>query len=114
MNDTSQIQIFAEDQQAIEDEGIVIPMKPNVPLNNPYNRNHNNYYQPSSQPSAFARALPLYSTTVTNSPIAMMNYFNTPSSQHASHMEHESHFLQHHQQHAPPQHQQHIPIDLVS
>lgn len=73
-----------EDQQAIEDEGIIIPMKPTMPhssMNNPYNRNQSHYFQPQ-QPSPFVRA-PLYTTNVTNNPIAMMNYYNANPLQQA-------------------------------
>lgn len=102
---------FSEDQQANEDEGIIIPMKPNVPINP---RHHNNFFQPQPHqiPPPFARTMPMYS--VTNSPIAMMNYFNTQTnSHHLPSVEHEQHY------HAPVQHTQHnmpqhIPIDLVS
>lgn len=72
---------FTEDQQAIEDEGIIIPMKSNMPhasMNNPYNRSQGNFYHQQAPP-AFGRNLPMYSTTVTNAPIAMMNYFNNPT-----------------------------------
>lgn len=98
-----------EDQQAIEDEGIIIPIKPNVPMNNPYNRNHNNFFQSPAQPSqAYARALPLFSTTVTNSPVSMMNYFNAPTGQLSNIVEQEQHYQSQHQK------LQNIPIDLVS
>lgn len=99
---------LAEDQQAIEDEGIIIPMKPNVPVNNLYNnRNPANFFQ--QQPAAFQRALPMYS--VTNTPIAMMNYFNAPN----------PHLMSQDQdyvnpsvfQHAPLVARPSIPIDLV-
>lgn len=75
-----------EDQQALEDEGIIFPIKSNYvspqlqpQLPNIYNRNQNNaaYYQ--SQPLA-PPSMPLYSTTVSNSPLTMMNYFNPPPS----------------------------------
>lgn len=100
---------FTEDQQAIEDEGIIIPIKQNVPMNNPYNRNQNNFFQPPNQPpQAFARALPMYSTTVTNSPVSMMNYFNAPTTQQLVSAEHENPYQVHQQK------LQNLPIDLVS
>lgn len=106
--------ILTEDQQAIDDEGIIIPMKPsmpNVPFNNPYHRSQGNFFQ-SQQAAAYARAaLPMYSTTVTNAPIAMMNYFNTAANQQAMNMEHDS-FVNHNQQLQPPKKQ--LSIDLVS
>lgn len=82
-------------------------MKPNVPVNNLYNRNPSNFFQ--QQPAAFQRALPMYS--VTNTPIAMMNYFNAPN----------PHVMNHDQdyagssafQHAPLAVRPSIPIDLV-
>lgn len=84
-----------------------MPQLPNL-----YNRNHNTYFQSPHQ--AFVPPLPVYSTTVTNSPIAMMNYFNTPSNRN----------LQQHQQHHQHQQvessiensflQQHIPVDMVT
>jgi hypothetical protein len=81
-------------------------------LPNIYNRNQNTpYFQPPS--IAAASAMPLYSTTVTNSPIAMMNYFNAPTNTIRHH--------NHHQQHQPTEnfgHEQfllqHIPVDVVS
>lgn len=97
--------ILTEDQQAIEDEGLVIPMKPNVPIVNQYNRNPINYFQTPAQPAtAFARPLPLYPANINNAPLAMMNYYNTPSHQHAPIMEHYQTGI--HQQ-------QKIPIDVV-
>lgn len=78
-------------------------------MNNPYNRNHNNFFQPPNQPQqAFARALPLYSTTVTNSPVSMMNYFNAPTTQQLVSAEHENPYQIHQQK------LQNLPIDLVS
>lgn len=103
---------MTEDQQAIEDEGIIIPMKPNMPNvpNNPYNRNQS-YFHPNQQtPQAFNRALPMFSANLANAPIAMMNYFNQHTLSHPANMEHENGFTNHHQ---APQKQQ-IPIDLVS
>lgn len=102
--------VLKEDQQAIEDEGIVIPMKQQItPNGNHFTRNHQNFFQPQQQP-AFTRALPLYATNVTNSPLAMMNYFSAAPN-HAIQMEHE---MRQHQQIQPLFHQpQPIPIDLV-
>lgn len=104
---------FAEDQQAIEDEGIIIPMKPNmphVPFNNPYNRNSNNFFQQQpQQPPAFARALPLYHPA-SNPQLAMMNYYNAPNHQQALNMEQENIYVNLNQ----PQPKQQIPIDVVS
>lgn len=97
----------------MDDEGIIIPMKPHVPVINPNYRNSGNFFQPQ-QVAAYARAaLPLYSTTVTNAPIAMMNYFNTPASQQAMNMEQEPYLsqIQHPLQLQP---KKQLSIDLVS
>lgn len=78
----------------------------NIPYNN---RNQNNFFQPTNQPpQAFARALPMYSTTVTNSPVSMMNYFNAPTTQQLVSAEHENPYQVHQQK------LQNLPIDLVS
>jgi ankyrin repeat-rich membrane spanning protein len=73
--------LLKEDQQAIEDEGIVIPSKTNMPhlpqSNNIYNRNPHHFQQPPT--GGFHRNLPLYSTTATNSPVTMMSYYNPPN-----------------------------------
>jgi hypothetical protein len=100
--------VLKEDQQQIEDEGIVIPMKqPNAPINH-FNR-HQNFFQ---QQPAFPRAMPMYPPNVNNAPIAMMNYFNAaPSIQP---MEQEVRQQLQFQPQQPQQQQQPIPIDLVS
>ena len=108
--------ISTEDQQAIDDEGIIIPMKPSmphVPFNNPYHRSQGNFFQ-SQQAAAYARAaMPMYSTTVTNAPIAMMNYFNTAANQQAMNIEQDPFINQSQQlQLQPPKKQ--LSIDLVS
>ena len=103
---------LSEDQQAIEDEGIIIPMKPHVPLNNMYNRNPNHFFQPQQQ--AFQRALPVYSTTVTNTPISMMNYFNAPNPHAMNHESEHSYIQPNPSQHQPLQQKQSMPIDLVN
>lgn len=66
-----------------EDEGIIVPLMKTNPsssssshippqLPNLYNRSHNSYYHPPNP----AYAPSVYSTTVNNPPIALMNYFN--------------------------------------
>jgi hypothetical protein len=100
--------VLKEDQQAIEDEGIIIPMKQPLAINNHFTRNQQNYFQPQQQ-QAFSRALPLYPTNIGNQSMPMMNYFNSQQS-HAVQIEHEMRHQQVHQQ----QQQQPIPIDLVS
>ena len=93
--------VLKEDQQAMEDEGIIIPIKPtNIMSYN--NRNSNNYYQ---QP--FAAQHPLYPTAVTNSPIAMMNYFNSQSQNNPSQSQsmHSSQQQQQQKQHFQALHQ---------
>lgn len=56
----------------MEDEGIIIPVKqPMMPMMQNRPQPQNNYYQQQPYPQ-----LPMYSATVTNSPIAMMNYYN--------------------------------------
>lgn len=79
-------------------------------MTNIYNRNLNTaaYYQP---PPIAASTMPLYSTTVSNSPLTMMNYFNPPSNtfnrnQHEN-SAHEGHSI-------VPQQPPTIPIDVVS
>jgi hypothetical protein len=108
--------LIPEDQQALEDEGIIVPMKSNVPpqMPNLYNRNQNTYFQQSQ--SAFAPPLPVYSTTLTNSPIAMMNYFNAPSNRQQQHQQHHQQQHQHHLlEHVENSFlQQHIPVDMVT
>lgn len=98
-----------EDQQAIEDEGIIIPMKPTI--NNPYNRNHANFFQPQQQPSFARTALPMFTTNVTNNPIAMMNYFNAHPLQQAMQNEPE---INYYGNNNISQLKQQIPIDIVS
>ncbi|KAG5674401.1 hypothetical protein PVAND_004375 [Polypedilum vanderplanki] len=98
--------VLKEDQQTLEDEGIIFPMKTNTPQLPPqmpslYNRNQNAYFQ-ATQP-AFVPQLPLYQT---NPSITMMNYFNAASNrqqqQQINQVEHtENSFLQ-----------QHIPVDM--
>lgn len=100
-----------EDQQAIEDEGIIIPMKPNmpnVPMNNPYSRNQSFFHTNTQNPQAFNRVLPIFSSNLSNAqgPLAMMNYFN----QHNGlNLEHDNSFITH----QPAPQKQQIPIDLV-
>jgi hypothetical protein len=107
----------------LEDEGIIFPLKSSIApphLPNIYNRNHNTAYFQSPSP-----AMPLYSTTVTNSPIAMMNYFNAPPPNALRHHHHQQQQQQHSQQqfyhHQLPENSgqeqpllQHIPVNVVS
>lgn len=110
--------VLKEDQQAIEDEGIIIPIKPinTAPIMNAFNRTPNNYF-----PQQYPTALPIYNPTIANSPIAMMNYYNT----HNPQQQQQNHQLQHvemHQQQQPKSNhqqydtsmlQQHISMDVV-
>lgn len=91
------------------------PHMPHVPLNNPYHRNPGNFYQPH-QAVPYARpSLPMYSTTVTNAPIAMMNYFNAPANQQALNFEQENAYANQFQQQQQQQHpKKQLSIDLVS
>lgn len=89
------------------------PTMPHVPFNNPYHRSQGNFFQ-SQQAAAYARAaMPMYSTTVTNAPIAMMNYFNTAANQQAMNMEQDSFVNQNQQMQLQPPKKQ-LSIDLVS
>jgi ankyrin repeat-rich membrane spanning protein len=65
--------VLKEDQQALEDEGFIIPMKPTntVPTLNRFNQT--NFYPPQQQ--SYPQ---LYNAS--NSSIALMNYYNNPIS----------------------------------
>lgn len=89
-------------------------MQPQMP--NIYNRNQNTaaYYHQS--PPIAASTMPLYSTTVSNSPLTMMNYFNPPPSAfNRNQPQHLAESSGH--EHSPmvqQQQQPNIPIDVVS
>lgn len=87
-------------------------MQPQMP-NNIYNRNQNTaaYYQ---SPPIAAATMPLYSTTVSNSPLTMMNYFNPPPS--AFNRNQHQHLAESSGHESAPMltQQQNIPIDIVS
>ena len=116
--------VLKEDQQAMEDEGIIIPIKPlnTVPMMNAFNRTPNNYFQ-----QQYPSALPIYNPTISNSPIAMMNYYNTHNQQQQQqqHQHQNQHHLQNvemhqqqqpktnHQQYDTSMLQQHISMDVV-
>lgn len=112
--------VLKEDQQAMEDEGIIIPIKPLniVPMMNAFNRTPNNFFQ-----QQFSPALPIYNPTISNSPIAMMNYYNTHNQQQQQNHHHhqqqtaEMHQQQqtksNHQQYDTSMLQQHISMDVV-
>lgn len=109
---------LTEDQQAIDDEGIIVPMKPTMPQssmnnpNNPYNRNQQNFFQPQQQPTFARSALPLYTTNVTNNPIAMMNYFHSNPLHQALQNESANNLYGNNTNFS--QFKQQIPIDVVS
>lgn len=100
-----------EDQQAIEDEGIIIPMKPTPHSSNAYARHQANFFQPQQQPSFARSPLPMFTTNVTNNPIAMMNYFNASALQQQA-IQNEPE-VQHYGNHNQTT-KQTIPIDIVS
>ena len=103
---------FTEDQQALEDEGLVFPLKSNVApspqtphLPNIFHRNQNTaYFQPHT--IAASPNLPLY---LANSQLAMMNYFNTTQSALRAPQQHHIAESTGHEQFL----QQHIPVDMV-
>lgn len=96
--------VLKEDQQAIDDEGIIIPMKP-AAIHAPYNRNPQNFFQPQPPSQAFNRALPIYQQPPLPQHLPLMNFYNQQANM--QHLTVENDFGAH-QQHPK------IPIDIVS
>lgn len=110
--------VLKEDQQAMEDEGIIIPIKPlnTLPIMNAFNRTPNNYFHQQQ----YSPVLPIYNPTNSNSPIAMINYYNTHNQQQQQQQNHQSEIIHHQQQPKTSHHQidtsmlqQHIGMDVV-